>query len=110
MPRRRPVGQVARRHLGFRGSEKVHGRAGGCTPRSSPWASTTRSSTRATATTTSRPGSRRSAGGVLKQDVLTTTATELQLADVHFTILQKVFGYTGPSFGVGKSLVADILA
>ena len=51
-----------------------------------------------------------SGGNVLKQDVLTSAATEIQLADVHFTILQKVFGYTGASFGVGKSIVPDILA
>jgi hypothetical protein len=48
--------------------------------------------------------------GVLKQDVLTPAATELQLADVHFTILQKVFGNTAASFGAGNKLVSDILA
>jgi len=51
-----------------------------------------------------------SGGGVLKQDTLTTTGTEIQLSDVHFTILQKVFGYTGASFGVGSKIVPDILA
>jgi hypothetical protein len=51
-----------------------------------------------------------SGGGVLKQDTLTSVGTQIQLADVHFTILQKVFGYAGASFGVGKSIVSDILA
>jgi hypothetical protein len=51
-----------------------------------------------------------SAGGILKQDTLTSVSTQIQLSDVHFTILQKVFGYTGTSFGVGKSIVPDILA
>jgi hypothetical protein len=48
--------------------------------------------------------------GVLKQDVLTPVGTQIQLADVHFTILQKVFGNTAPSFGAGNKLVSDILA
>jgi hypothetical protein len=46
----------------------------------------------------------------LKQDTFVSTGAELQLSDVHFTILQKVFGYTGTSFGVGKNLVPGILA
>ena len=51
-----------------------------------------------------------SGGKVLKQDLLTSTTNQIQLADVHFTILQKVFGYTGTSFGAGKTIVPDILA
>jgi hypothetical protein len=51
-----------------------------------------------------------SGGKVLKQDYFTSGATETQLSDVHLTILQKVFGYTGTSFGVGKNLVPEILA
>ena len=51
-----------------------------------------------------------SGGKVLKQDTLTAAGTTIQLADVHFTILQKVFGYTGASFGVGKNIIAVILA
>jgi hypothetical protein len=49
-------------------------------------------------------------GGALKGDVLTNASTELQLADVHFTILQKVFGNTATSFGAGNKIVGDILA
>jgi hypothetical protein len=51
-----------------------------------------------------------SGGKVLKQDTLTSATNQIQLADVHFTILQKVFGYTSASFGVGKTIVPDILA
>jgi hypothetical protein len=49
-------------------------------------------------------------GGVLKKDTFVSTGSELQLSDVHFTILQKVFGYTGASFGAGKNVVGAILA
>jgi Protein of unknown function (DUF1552) len=49
-------------------------------------------------------------GKVLKADTFVSGATEKQLSDVHFTILQKVFGYTGTSFGVGKNIVTEILA
>jgi hypothetical protein len=45
----------------------------------------------------------------LKQDTFVGGA-EVQLSDVHLTILQKVFGYTGASFGVGKATVGGILA
>ena len=48
-------------------------------------------------------------GKVLKGDVFVGGA-EKQLSDVHFTILQKVFGYTGTSFGAGKNIVPEILA
>jgi hypothetical protein len=51
-----------------------------------------------------------SGGKVLKQDYFTSAATEYQFADVHFTILQKVFGFTGASFGVGNKIVSEILA
>jgi hypothetical protein len=47
---------------------------------------------------------------MLKQDTLTSVGTQIQLADVHFTIVQKVFGYTSASFGVGKSIVPDMVA
>ncbi len=46
----------------------------------------------------------------LKQDTFVSTGAELQLSDVHLSILQKVFGYTMPSFGVGKALVPAIFA
>jgi hypothetical protein len=51
-----------------------------------------------------------SGGKVLKQDYFVPGAKELQLADVHYTILKQVFGYTGASFGVGKNIVSEILA
>jgi hypothetical protein len=50
-----------------------------------------------------------SGGGVLRQDTFVSAAKELQLADVHFTILKKVFGFAGSSFGVGQTLVPEIL-
>jgi hypothetical protein len=46
----------------------------------------------------------------LKQDTFLSTGAELQLSDVHFSILQKIFGYTGAAFGVGKNLVPAIFA
>jgi hypothetical protein len=51
-----------------------------------------------------------SGGKVLKQDTYVPGGKELQLSDVHFTILQKVFGFTGTSFGVGNAIVPEILA
>src|SRR6185436_20103321 len=45
-----------------------------------------------------------SGGGVLKQDYFVPGGTEIQFADVHFTILKQVFGFTGASFGVGKNI------
>jgi hypothetical protein len=51
-----------------------------------------------------------SGGGVLKQDYFVPGGTEIQFADVHFTILKQVFGFTGASFGVGKNIVSSILA
>ncbi|MDB4981034.1 MAG: hypothetical protein JWM82_1786 [Myxococcales bacterium] len=44
----------------------------------------------------------------LKQDTFVDSGAEIQLSDVHFSILQKVFGYPGASFGVGKTLVPAI--
>ena len=50
-------------------------------------------------------------GGLgFKQDTFVATGSEIQLSDVHFTILQKVFGYTGTNFGVGRTIVPAILA
>jgi hypothetical protein len=46
----------------------------------------------------------------LKQDFFVPGGTEIQIADVHFTILQKVYGFTGASFGVGRNVVSAILA
>ena len=37
-------------------------------------------------------------------------APEIQLSDVHYTILKQVFGYTGASFGAGNKIVSAILA
>ncbi|HVZ75231.1 MAG TPA: hypothetical protein VHJ20_22780 [Polyangia bacterium] len=47
--------------------------------------------------------------GLLKKDTFVSGST-IQLSDVHFTILQKMFGYTGASFGAGKNIVSSILA
>jgi hypothetical protein len=47
--------------------------------------------------------------GTLKQDTFVPGAKELQLADVLFTILKQFFGYPGAAFGVGKTLVPEIL-
>jgi Protein of unknown function (DUF1552) len=50
------------------------------------------------------------AGLGLKQDTFVSPDSEIQLSNVHLTILQKVFGYTGTSFGVGTTLVPAILS
>jgi hypothetical protein len=50
------------------------------------------------------------AGLGLKQDTFVSTGAEIQLSDVHFTILQKIFGYKDATFGVGKNIVPAILA
>jgi Protein of unknown function (DUF1552) len=44
----------------------------------------------------------------LKQDTF-VAGGEIQIADVHYTILKQL-GFTGASFGVGKNVVAGILA
>ena len=56
------------------------------------------------------PGTIGGAGLGLKQDTFVSSGAEIQLSDVHFTILQKIFGYKEATFGVGKNIVPDILA
>jgi hypothetical protein len=50
-------------------------------------------------------------GSSVLQEVMQLQETrELQLGDVHFTVLQKVFDYTGNAFGTGNKIVPDFLA
>jgi hypothetical protein len=56
-------------------------------------------------------GGRTASGGtVLKQDRHVVFAQEQSLADVHLTILQQVFGYTGASFGASDGIIPDLLS
>lgn len=49
-------------------------------------------------------------GKVLKQNHYLPFATDKQLADLHLTVLQKVFGYKQASFGASAGILPDILA
>jgi hypothetical protein len=49
-------------------------------------------------------------GGVLKRNVYQRWTTPVQLADVHLTIIQKVFGAADTSFGVSTGIVPELLA
>jgi hypothetical protein len=49
-------------------------------------------------------------GGVLKQDTYVPFATEQQIANLHLTVAQKVFGCTGTSFGSSTGIIPEILA
>jgi Protein of unknown function (DUF1552) len=49
-------------------------------------------------------------GGVLKTDHNVVFSTEQRLADVHLTIIQKVFGINLPKFGASSGPIAALLA
>jgi hypothetical protein len=49
-------------------------------------------------------------GGVLKQDIYQRWAAPVQVADVHLTVIQKVFGGLDPSFGESTGFLPEMLA
>jgi hypothetical protein len=49
-------------------------------------------------------------GGVLKQDLYQRWAAPVQMADVHLTTIQKVFGGLDPSFGKSTGFLPEMLA
>jgi hypothetical protein len=49
-------------------------------------------------------------GGVLKQDTYVPFATEQQMANLHLTVAQKVFGCKETSFGSSTGIIPEILA
>jgi hypothetical protein len=51
-----------------------------------------------------------SGGGVLKQDTYVPFTTEQQMGNLHFTVMQKVFGCTEPAFGSSTGIIPELLA
>ena len=47
---------------------------------------------------------------VLKMNTYFKFASEQRLADVHLTIIQKVFGGQSPSFGASAGIIPELLA
>jgi hypothetical protein len=47
---------------------------------------------------------------VLKQDSYVPFATKQQIANLHLTLLQKVFGGADPKFGSSTGIVSELLA
>jgi hypothetical protein len=47
---------------------------------------------------------------VLKTNTYFSFAAEQRLADVHLTIIQKVFGGKDPSFGASAGIIPELLA
>jgi hypothetical protein len=55
-------------------------------------------------------GGRTASGTVLKTNQHFEFGSEQRLADVHLTILQKVFGLADPAFGSSSGIISDLIA